>query len=369
MFVFTQPAYGAAPSEITCPLEKKERGLVPCGRFCDDPRTVIREDEACNFCHFFYLFDRTVNFFMWRIVPAVALLLIVIAGFVFATSRGSPQQVTNAKNILLWTLAGYAIVFVAWMVLNSFLSFVGAKQWTGLAGGWWQFSCSAQEAKKELAPQVISSPEAPVTPPRRGEEGVIPVSAPPVWPEPELLQWTKFHQGSWLSKINHRALTFQDSADENRQKIWIIGGRSGGEATDKVLAFDGVRWEEKPSLPAPREEHAVQVFDGKVWVIGGREGGLPKADVWAFDGVKSSWEKQASLPSGRYGHAAVVFQNKIWVIGGRERAFGREDKVFALEGEKWVEKDKFPVRIEDHVAISFQNKSWVIGGCKKVGNA
>lgn len=116
-------------------------GLVPCGRACDDPTTLVNEAADCGFCHFFALFNNIVNWVVKIILPAIALLFIVFGGFTIATSRGNPAQSQKGKDILIWTFAGYAVMFVGWMVLNSFLSGIGVVEWTGLTHGWWQFSC------------------------------------------------------------------------------------------------------------------------------------------------------------------------------------------------------------------------------------
>lgn len=108
-------------------------GLVPCGRSCDDPTTTeINEAADCSFCSFFYLFNGIVKWVVTIIVPSIAVLLIAIGGFMLAMSRGNPGQSQKGKDILIWTLAGIAVMFVGWAVLNSLLSGIGVMKWTGL---------------------------------------------------------------------------------------------------------------------------------------------------------------------------------------------------------------------------------------------
>lgn len=118
-------------AEPTCP---KAGGLAVCGRYSDDPTTPADESAPCGFCHFFYLFDKAMNWIIWRIMPALALALIVLAGFTLIISRGNPAQASSGKNILVYTVAGYALVLISWVVLNSLFSGIGVKKWTGLAG-------------------------------------------------------------------------------------------------------------------------------------------------------------------------------------------------------------------------------------------
>ncbi len=107
-------------------------GLVPCGRSCDDPTTEINEAADCSFCSFFYLFNGIVKWVVTIIVPSIAVLLIAIGGFMLAMSRGNPGQSQKGKDILIWTLAGIAVMFIGWAVLNSFLSGIGVMKWTGI---------------------------------------------------------------------------------------------------------------------------------------------------------------------------------------------------------------------------------------------
>jgi len=116
-------------------------GLVPCGRLCDDPTTEINEAADCTFCHFFYLLTNIINWILKFVVTSLAALMIIFGGFMLATSRGNPGQSQKGKDILIWTFAGLAVMFVGWMVVNSLFAGLGVVEWTGLQEGWWEFSC------------------------------------------------------------------------------------------------------------------------------------------------------------------------------------------------------------------------------------
>lgn len=121
---------GANTTETSCP---KEGGLVPCGRYSDDPATTgVDESTPCGFCHFFQLFDRILSWIMFKIVPAVAVFIVVFGGFMLVISRGNPTQTTLGKNAILYTFIGYAIILVSWLLLNSAFAGIGVKRWTGL---------------------------------------------------------------------------------------------------------------------------------------------------------------------------------------------------------------------------------------------
>ncbi len=122
-----------------------QKGIVKCGLRTNDLKTIdVDESAPCTFCDFFVLLNRIVNWVILIIVPSIAVLFVLFGGFLLATSRGNPGQSQKGKDMLIWTFAGYAVIFVGWMVLNSLLSGIGVMEWTGLADGWWQFSCGVK---------------------------------------------------------------------------------------------------------------------------------------------------------------------------------------------------------------------------------
>lgn len=116
----SQVSAEAAPSE--------SKGLVSCGR----PQDIGTPNKDCTFCHFFGLFNNIIIWILKFVVSSLAVLLVVIGGFLLATSRGNPGQLQKGKDILIWTFAGLAVIFVGWAVLNSLLSGIGVVEWTGL---------------------------------------------------------------------------------------------------------------------------------------------------------------------------------------------------------------------------------------------
>lgn len=119
---------------IDAPKARSPEGLVPCGRSCDDPTTEINEAAECGFCHFFALLSNITNWIIFRMAPTIAILMVVLGGFVLATSRGNPGQSQKGKDILIWTFAGLVVIFVGWMVVNSIFTGLGVSKWTGFTG-------------------------------------------------------------------------------------------------------------------------------------------------------------------------------------------------------------------------------------------
>lgn len=116
-------------------------GLVPCDRNCDDPLTQNFDESAhCAFCHFFYLLQKIIDWIMLTVAPLIATLLIVFGGFLLLASRGNPGQTATGKRVIIWTLLGYAVILIAWVLVNTFLTGLGLEEWTGI-NAWWELTC------------------------------------------------------------------------------------------------------------------------------------------------------------------------------------------------------------------------------------
>ena len=86
------PVYGQS-SCSNCP---EPGGLVPCGRSCDDPDTLGNECEPCTLCHFFLMIERIIDFLLFRIVPALAALMMAIGGVMMLFSYSA--QIVLGSN-------------------------------------------------------------------------------------------------------------------------------------------------------------------------------------------------------------------------------------------------------------------------------
>ncbi len=106
--------------------------IVPCGG---------TGQEACRLCHFFGLLDNIVDFVMFKIVPPIAVVLLIAGGVFMLLSGGNPSGVTKGKSILLSTLIGLALVYGAYLLVNTFFLAIGVSEWTGLQSGWFKYPC------------------------------------------------------------------------------------------------------------------------------------------------------------------------------------------------------------------------------------
>ena len=66
------------------------------------------------------LVDRIIDIF-FTLALVVTPLMIVIAGLLFVTAAGNPNQVQTARNILLYSLIGFLIILVAKGIVELFI--------------------------------------------------------------------------------------------------------------------------------------------------------------------------------------------------------------------------------------------------------
>ena len=123
--------------------------IVPCGK-----AFVIGEDgkrEAsncpCQFCHFFQLGSNILRFITVLFVPVMAALFFVWGGFYMLTSGPNPERRRKGTDLILKTLQGVFIVYVAWIIINSvMLFFVNPEVLTGdgVPQVWHQVQCQIE---------------------------------------------------------------------------------------------------------------------------------------------------------------------------------------------------------------------------------
>lgn len=108
------------------PIPPAQFGLVSCGRLSDDPDTTwVNERDPCELKHVFLMIKNIIDLLLWRIGLIILVLLVIASGVVYYFSLGAPATIVNAKSI--WTTAGkgYAIMFLAWIIINLITIAVG----------------------------------------------------------------------------------------------------------------------------------------------------------------------------------------------------------------------------------------------------
>jgi hypothetical protein len=119
------------PTNSACP--GPDQGLVPCGG----------KDCPCTICHFFELIRRILNFFLIKIIPPLAILMVVIGGFMymgaFSGAMGAgPSVLSKAKSLFISVAVGLLIIYGSFIIVGFLLQAIGLANWTtDIYHNWW----------------------------------------------------------------------------------------------------------------------------------------------------------------------------------------------------------------------------------------
>ena len=146
--------------------------LVPCGLSQDNPATSINEKKSCGRCDLFQLLKNLIDFVVGGLMPPLAVLLFVWAGFLILLSGANPGLYAQGQTIFKTTFYGIIILLSAWMITNTLILSIGAKYNT--AGNWWQFTCT--ETAPVSPPPITVPPPGPISTACNQNFGLTPAS-------------------------------------------------------------------------------------------------------------------------------------------------------------------------------------------------
>jgi len=108
---------------ISTPFFVFSAGIVPdCGKSVNG---VI--STPCDFNMVMKLINNIINFLLFVIATPLAAMAIAYAGFLYLSSGGSPEKVSQGKKILTNVVFGYIIALVAWLIVNTIFVSLGVS--------------------------------------------------------------------------------------------------------------------------------------------------------------------------------------------------------------------------------------------------
>ena len=141
--------------------------------------------ECVDLCQLLLLFQRLIYFGMTLAVLFVAPILILWGAFLIIISGGSAERVSKGKTVLTSTIVGIIITLGAFLIVTTFLHFLGNTQGyidpkTGQPAyvSWPNIACTVQATPPSPAPP----PPAAATVPPAGTPppAALPPASPPV---------------------------------------------------------------------------------------------------------------------------------------------------------------------------------------------
>jgi len=114
--------------------------LVPCGLNAN-PAGKTGYTEPCNRCDLFKLLKNLIDFTLFALMPILATLFFVIAGFHIILAGGNISTFARGKQIFKDTLIAVLMISISWLLVNTLIRSLARDQ--NIAGNWWKFECRA----------------------------------------------------------------------------------------------------------------------------------------------------------------------------------------------------------------------------------
>lgn len=89
------------------------------------PRSTNIVMAHCQLCHAFIMADNVVNFFLLQIVPPLAVLMLVIGGFMFFFGGAKPNWIAQGKTLMKSVAIGLVLIYGAYMFVGEALAIIG----------------------------------------------------------------------------------------------------------------------------------------------------------------------------------------------------------------------------------------------------
>lgn len=90
-------------------------------------------DGSCTLCDGIKMLNGILNFIAFDLALPLGMLSILIAGVMYMFAGANPSLDGKAKNLLKTTAYGIALIFGAWLIINTILTFSGIS---GIQGVW-----------------------------------------------------------------------------------------------------------------------------------------------------------------------------------------------------------------------------------------
>lgn len=132
------------------PVSTVEAGIIPCGLTTDDPNQAGDQTGKCTICHLIVGVNNIV-ILLRNVMSAIAVVVVVAMSFVYITSAGDESRMAFAKQGILASLIGFAIILLAWLLVNYILTLPIYNTNAGeelIRTDWQKLSCSTTSLAK-----------------------------------------------------------------------------------------------------------------------------------------------------------------------------------------------------------------------------
>lgn len=192
-----------------------------------------------------------------------------------------------------------------------------------------------------------------------------------------IIQNVEAQEDSWVPKTPIPTQRYGLKAATVDEKIFAIGGillhgplHVRSEANEE---YDPVTdtWVSRNPLPTPRANFGIAVYQNKIYCIGGSiytyeavARIFKLSDVnEVYDSKTDTWENKTSLPTPRENLDANILNGKIYLIGGTTgEQISNLNEVYDPQTDTWTTMSPLPTPVSLYASAVVDNKIFVIGG-------
>ncbi|MEW6407185.1 MAG: transglycosylase SLT domain-containing protein [Patescibacteria group bacterium] len=135
-----------------------EPSLPEEGIFNQGISQACRESGQCTQCDGLQVAINIVHF-LFNIAGPLAVLMIILGGFLYVTSGGSEERAKTAKGAVTAGIVGFVIVLIAWIGVDFIIKILGYEK----AGSWFRPDLACQKLEYEAAVKTPGIPGAVAT--------------------------------------------------------------------------------------------------------------------------------------------------------------------------------------------------------------
>ena len=186
---------------------------------------------------------------------------------------------------------------------------------------------------------------------------------------------------TWTIKAAMPTPRFSFAIAAYQNKIYCIGGLVGRGApfsssvTGAIEVYDPATntWEVKKPMPTPRSQSEANVVNDKIYLIGGRTGGQYStvSTNQVYDPISEKWETKKSMPYPVVSFSSVAVDNKIYVMGGQDEFNDPINldilQIYECTSDSWTIGTPLPTTVLNSVACTISDplgseRIFLIGG-------
>ncbi len=124
VLAFSVAGFGLAPlaaSADTTPTQTPaKQGLVNCQSSLPGTAPASGELPSCDLCQLVKIVNTIFNY-AFVFLGGAAVLMLIVAGFLYITAAGSPELITKAKKTLQFAIIGIVVVILSFLIVGTIL--------------------------------------------------------------------------------------------------------------------------------------------------------------------------------------------------------------------------------------------------------